>query len=276
MAIKDILLHLDASERAPVRLELAVQLAAASEAHLTGLFVLDVALPPIADMAGGGGALAALLEEMRAAALADAARAEAAFRARCEHEGIAHEWRLVEGLTAEQVTFAAHYADLVVLGQAEPGGAEAAAPTIDDVLFYSGRPVLIVPYAGSFPTIGRRVLVGWKAGREASRALHDALPLMRGADIVRVLSVNPAGGPQHLPGAAITRHLARHGIAAEASHTVSEEVPEGDILLNVAAEMGADLLVAGGYGHSRLREFVLGGVTRTLLQRMTLPVLLSH
>ncbi|MFN7000123.1 MAG: universal stress protein [Elioraea tepidiphila] len=275
MAIKDILLHLDAPERAPVRLELAAQLAAAEEAHLTGLFVVDLALPPIADMYGGGGALAALLEEMRAAVLADAARAEAAFRARCEREGIAHEWRLVEGLTARAAS-AAHYADLVVLGQAEPGGAEAAAPTIDDVLFYSGRPVLIVPYAGSFPTIGRRVLVGWKAGREASRALHDALPLMRGADIVRVLSVNPAGGPQHLPGAAITRHLARHGIAAEASHTVSEEVPEGDILLNVAAEMGADLLVAGGYGHSRLREFVLGGVTRTLLQRMTLPVLLSH
>lgn len=276
MAIKDILLHLDTSERAAVRLDLAARLAAEQEAHLTGMFVVDVALPPVGEMYGAGGVLASLLEEMRTAALADAARAEAAFRARCEREGIAHEWRCVEGATAEQLAFAGHYADLVVLGQAAPDGPAWAAEAIDTVLFRSGRPVLIVPYAGRFDSIGRRVLVGWKAGREAARALHDALPILAGAEIVRVMSVNPEGGPDHLPGAAITRHLARHGITAEAAHTVSQEVSEGDVLLNVAADMGADLLVAGGYGHSRWREMVLGGVTRTLLERMTVPVLLSH
>jgi nucleotide-binding universal stress UspA family protein len=214
---------------------------------------------------------------MRAAALADAEEAGAAFRARCERDGIAHEWRVAEGMTAEHVTAAARYADLVVLGQADPEGTgRGAALLLDDAIFYSGRPVLVVPHAGDFADIGRRVLVGWKAGREASRALHDALPLMAGAEKVTVLSVNPGGPPDHLPGAAIARHLARHGITAEAARADVAEVGDGDVLLNAAADLGADLLVAGAYGHSRLRELVLGGVTNTLLSRMTVPVLFSH
>ncbi|MDW8398663.1 MAG: universal stress protein [Acetobacteraceae bacterium] len=260
-----------------MRLDVAARLAARHGAHLSGLFVVDIPLPMIMDASGGGGVLASLIEDMRAAALGDAAAAEAAFRARCERDGIAHEWRVAEGMTAEHVTLAARYADLVVLGQADPEAAEGgAAMPLDDVIFFSGRPVLVVPYAGTFGDVGRRVLVGWKAGREASRAVHDALPLLAAAEKVTVLSVNPGGPADHLPGAAICRHLARHGITAEASRLDSAEVADGDVLLNAAADLGADLLVAGAYGHSRLRELVLGGVTRTLLQRMTLPVLFSH
>lgn len=277
MPPKDILVHLDANPRAAVRLDVAARLAARHGAHLSGLFVVDIPLPVMMDPSGGGGVLASLIEDMRAAALADAAAAEAAFRARCERDGIAHEWRVAEGMTADHVTAAAHYADLVVLGQASPDAPEQGGSVLlDDAIFFSGRPVLVVPYAGSFADVGRRVLVGWKAGREASRALHDALPLLAAAERVTVLSVNPGGGPDHLPGAAISRHLARHGIAAEASRMDAAEVADGDVLLNAAADLGADLLVVGAYGHSRLREFVLGGVTRTLLQRMTVPVLFSH
>ena len=275
MAPKDILVHLDAGPRAATRLDVAARLAARHGAHLTGLFVVDIPLPMVVDPAGGGAALASLLEDLRSAALDDASKAQAAFRARCDRDGIPNEWRVEEGTTADKVTAAARSADLVVLGQPD-AAEEPGAALLDDAIFFSGRPVLVVPYAGSFSAIGRRVLVGWKPGREASRAVHDALPLLAGAELVTVLSVNPGGGPEDLPGAAIGRHLARHGIAAEARGTEAAGLAEGDALLNAAADLGADLLVVGAYGHSRLREIVLGGVTRTLLDRMTVPVLFSH
>lgn len=275
MAPKDILVHLDASPRAAMRLDVAARLAARHGAYLTGLFVVDMPLPMVVDPAGGGAALASLLEDLRSAALDDASKAEAAFRARCDRDGIPNEWRVEEGTTADKVTAAARSADLVVLGQPD-AAQEPGAALLDDAIFFSGRPVLVVPYAGSFSAIGRRVLVGWKPGREAARAVHDALPLLAGAELVTVLSVNPGGGPEDLPGAAICRHLARHGIAAEARGTEAAGLAEGDALLNAAADLGADLLVVGAYGHSRLREIVLGGVTRTLLDRMTVPVLFSH
>ena len=275
MAPKDILVHLDAGPRAAMRLDVAARLAARHGAHLTGLFVVDIPLPMVVDPAGGGAALASLLEDLRSAALDDASKAEAAFRARCDRDGIPNEWRVEEGTTADKVTAAARSADLVVLGQPD-AAEEPGAALLDDAIFFSGRPVLVVPYAGSFSAIGRRVLVGWKPGREAARAVHDALPLLAGAELVTVLSVNPGGGPEDLPGAAICRHLARHDIAAEARGTEAAGLAEGDALLNAAADLGADLLVVGAYGHSRLREIVLGGVTRTLLDRMTVPVLFSH
>lgn len=275
MAPKDILVHLDAGPRAAMRLDVAARLAARHGAYLTGLFVVDMPLPMVVDPAGGGAALASLLEDLRSAALDDASKAEAAFRARCDRDGIPNEWRVEEGTTADKVTAAARSADLVVLGQPD-AAEEPGAALLDDAIFFSGRPVLVVPYAGSFSAIGRRVLVGWKPGREAARAVHDALPLLAGAELVTVLSVNPGGGPEDLPGAAICRHLARHGIAAEARGTEAAGLAEGDALLNAAADLGADLLVVGAYGHSRLREIVLGGVTRTLLDRMTVPVLFSH
>ena len=275
MAPKDILVHLDAGPRAAMRLDVAARLAARHGAHLTGLFVVDIPLPMVVDPAGGGAALASLLEDLRSAALDDASKAQAAFRARCDRDGIPNEWRVEDGTTADKVTAAARCADLVVLGQPD-AAEEPGAALLDDAIFFSGRPVLVVPYAGSFSAIGRRVLVGWKPGREAARAVHDALPLLAGAELVTVLSVNPGGGPEDLPGAAICRHLARHGIAAEARGTEAAGLAEGDALLNAAADLGADLLVVGAYGHSRLREIVLGGVTRTLLDRMTVPVLFSH
>jgi nucleotide-binding universal stress UspA family protein len=168
-----------------------------------------------------------------------------------------------------------------VVGQEDPdgGGTPNAGALLEQALFSSGRPVLVVPFAGRFESLGRRVLIGWNASREAARAVNDALPLIAQAEIATVLAANPRrglGGHGEEPGADIARHLARHGLKVEVQHVVAPEIAAGDILLNAAAESVADLLVVGAYGHSRLREMVLGGVTRTLLRQMTLPVLLSH
>ena len=136
-----------------------------------------------------------------------------------------------------------------------------------------------MPYAGRFDTVGSHVLVAWNATREAARAVNDAMPILQKAEKVTVLSVNPpseeAGGPAW-PAADIALHLARHGVTAEASSTVSLEIDVGNAILSRAADFGSDLIVMGGYGHSRQREFILGGVTRTLLQHMTVPVIMAH
>ena len=281
MPLKDILVHLDTAPQSAGRLDLAVDLARRHDAHLTALHVLDTGLPIVAMAdAGGGASLAALMDQMRDAALADAATIEATFRERIRREDLRGEWRQAEGMLAEQITLHARYADLVIIGQDDPDSATVGtAGLAGDVLFGAGRPVLVVPHAGRFPTIGRRVLVGWNASREAARAVNDALPLIAGAETAAVLAANPSRGLDghgEEPGADIALHLARHGVKATVEHRVAPDVPDADLLLNHAADMSADLLVVGAYGHSRLREFVLGGVTRTLLKQMTVPVLLSH
>ncbi|WP_198369013.1 universal stress protein [Roseomonas rosulenta] len=281
MAFNDILVHLDGTPQATARLAVAAGLARRHQAHLTGLFVVDVT-PPImgAADAGSGAVLAGLIESMRAEAMAAAATVEAAFNETLRREGIAGEWRLVEGITAELVSLHARYADLAILGQADPAeGTASDGSVLAAAIFESGRPVLVVPYAGSFATVGERILVGWNAGREATRAVHDALPLLEKAKSVTVTAVNPRvglGAHGEEPGADIARHLARHGVTVTVEHTVAPEISAADILLNRASELSADLLVVGAYGHSRLREFLLGGVTRSLLREMTVPVLLSH
>src|SRR5262249_16615355 len=143
----------------------------------------------------------------------------------------------------------------------------------------AGRPVLVVPYAGRFERIGERVLLAWNASREATRAANDALALLERATKVTVLSVNPRRGPtghRDIPGADIALHLARHGVRCEASSITTDEVGLDDMLLSQAADSDADLIVMGGYGHSRLGELVLGGATRHILRQITVPVLMSH
>lgn len=282
MRLKDILVQLDASEQSKTRLSLAASLARRHGAHLTGLHVVDAILPimPLASPGGGAAMVGPLLETLRDQALAEAARVEAAFQEHLRREGVAGEWRLVEGLAPAEMALHARYADLVVLGQADPEGVQASAnAVIEAVLFASGRPVLLVPYAGRFDSLGERVLVGWNATREATRALHDALPLLAEARSVTVLSVNPVPGLDahgEEPGADIARHLARHGLTVTVEQVTAPELGAENVLLNRAAEIPADLLVIGAYGHSRLREMMLGGVTRSLLRQMTVPVLLSH
>jgi nucleotide-binding universal stress UspA family protein len=280
MPLKDILVHLDATARSGQRLDLAIDLARRHEAHLSALCVVDIGLPLIAMDGGGGAALAGLIEKLRDTALADAARVEADFRERVRREALQGEWRQAEGMPGELLALHARHADLVIVGQDDPGAPDGSpAGLAAGLLFSAGRPVLVVPYAGDFATVGRRILVGWNASREAARAVNDALPLIAMAETATVLAANPRRGLDGLgeqPGADIALHLARHGASVAVEHRIAPDVPDADLLLNHAMDISADLIVMGAYGHSRLREFALGGMTRTILKQMTVPVLLSH
>jgi nucleotide-binding universal stress UspA family protein len=147
------------------------------------------------------------------------------------------------------------------------------------VLLQSGRPLLLIPYAGRFDGLGRNPLIAWTETRESARAVHDALPLLEYAEKVTALTVIPpsaAAVDAPPPAAELARHLRRHGIQATALRSVAEDIPDADALLSYVCDVGADLLVMGGYGHSPLRERLRGGVTRSLLRHMTVPVLMSH
>jgi len=285
MALKDVVVHLDPNPRCAVRLGVAARLARRFDAHLTGVQVIDL---PSAEFFYGAamplvsGGSERVVDEMRAQAVAGSVAVETAFRESLRIDGIEGEWRLVEGNVPSTVALHARYADVAVLGQVNPyephDGVGRDAVVVTTVMS-SGRPVLVVPFAGDFPTLGERVLVAWNASREAARAVNDALPILEKAAMVTVLAVNPRhgiGGHGDVPAADIALHLARHGVRAEASHTVANDIPDGEALLSYAADIGADMIVAGAYGHSRAREMVFGGVTRTLLAEMTVPVFLSH
>jgi nucleotide-binding universal stress UspA family protein len=174
----------------------------------------------------------------------------------------------------------ARYADLAILGQHDPDDAASGPRYLpEEVVLGGGRPVLIVPYIGPTATFGERVSIAWDASREAARAVNDALPLLRRARQVGVVSVNPRPWPfahGEEPGADIGLHLARHGVKVEVQRIEGQGIDTANAILSHLADQSADLLVMGAYGHSRLREFVLGGVTRTILREMTVPVLMSH
>lgn len=283
MTYKDILVHVDATARSTVRLKLAAELAVRHNAHLTGLFVTD--LPSAALYMGDTSIFDIrladeILARVREQAETTRDRLEQEFREVLRKNGIEGEWRSVEDEPGEALALHARYADLAIVGQADPDDLDAHDAEIPQtVMLSSGRPVLVVPYVGEIAGIGKKILVAWKSTREAARAVNDALPLLRTAQSVTVLSINPeegVSGDGDVPGADIALHLARHGVKATANHSIVDGVSEGDILLNHASDMGADLIVAGGYGHSRTREYVLGGVSRTLLATMTVPVLFSH
>jgi nucleotide-binding universal stress UspA family protein len=282
MALKDLLLHVDTTPRSATRMELAARLAIRHDAHLTGLHVIDI---PSANYFYGAAMPFVptnpeeIVDRIRAEAVEAARPIEAAFRECLRRNGIEGEWRIVEGAPPATVALHARYADLTIVGQPnrdEPQDADAVPVT---AIMTSGRPVLVVPFAGEFSTVGEHVLLAWNASREAARALNDALPLLLNAKQVTVLAINPqrgVGGHGDVPAADIALHLARHGLKTEAAHTVAKDIADGEVLLSYAADIGADLIVAGAYGHSRAREMVFGGVTRTLIAEMTAPVLFSH
>jgi nucleotide-binding universal stress UspA family protein len=278
VALKDILLLVDQSSSAPARIDVASRLASRFGAHMAGLYV-----------SAPTGIPASIRAELPALAIKNLARFEAQaveaarelFMARASQPGVTLEWRDREGEAGQVVGRHARYADLAVVGQDDPRDAEPNAPrgVAERVLLESGRPVLVVPYVGARSPVGERVVVAWNASREAARAANDALPILERAAKVTVLSINPRSGPAgdgEVPGADMALHLARHGVRAEANTIESEDVKAAELLLSSLADLGADLLVMGGYGRSRLRELVLGGVTRSILGAMTTPVFMSH
>ena len=283
VAFKDLLVIIDSTPGTPQRLEVAARLQARFAAHLSGLFLMP--LPDYHYWATAYNVSRASLQKVLAAD-ANAAQEKSAlahknFEDYLAREGLAGEWRETFGLPSEQVTLHARYADLVILGQHDPDQEQAypELPHPEDIALTAGRPCLVVPNAGAFPTVGRHALIAWNASQQAVRAVNDALPLLELADRVTVLVANP--DDRHAthgqePGADIALHLARHGIKVTVETATTDGIEPAEFLLSRAADIGADLLVMGAYGHSRVREWVTGGTTRTILRSMTLPVFMSH
>ena len=275
MSYKTILVHVDAGERWRARLGIGIRLAQRFEAHLVGLHALSsIRIPGFALPEAEPG-----LTQVERMVEAQALQARAEYERLVEQAGLTDgEWRASLEDAAKVVALHARYADLVVIGQPDPDRpAGLEADFAHQVVLSAGRPVLVVPYVGQFDTIGKQVVLAWDARREAARAASDSLPLLQAADKVTVVCVNPKAslhGEQ--PGADIALYLARHGVRSEVSNLRGSDIDTGNQLLSYAADLAADLIVMGAYGHSRLSEVVLGGVTRTLMGSMTVPVLMAH
>jgi nucleotide-binding universal stress UspA family protein len=281
MTYQTILVHIDRSATCPARLAVGIDLARDFAARLVGLYVDDT--PDIAP------SLAALLpsevvEQYMRNAL-EAQRTEAnGFRQAAATAGVTDiEWVSPAGPPIDAGVAHARCADLTVIGQPDMAhaGSSFAAQLVAAVLLEGGRPVLVVPYIGAQKTMGTNVLVAWDGGREASRALADALPILVRAHKVTVACLDPTAsvrGADPLARDRVLGYLHRHGVSA---HVVSDNLAEGDIavgdwLLSRVSDLGIDLIVMGAYGHPRWRERVLGGATRKLLVEMTVPVLMAH
>jgi len=278
MAFKNLLVHIDDTKACDRRVAAAMALAQSHDAHLTGLYIGGVMrLPTYVD--------AELPREViedqqkRLAARAEAVRSR--FTQAAERNGLVADCRVeTDSFESAPSILARHarYADMTIVGQPNPDEGGMPGPDVVESAFLSsGRPALVVPYIGAPAAIGKRVLIAWDAGREAARAVNDALPFLEKAKPVIVLAVNPDDGSHgEQPGADIALHLARHGITVECKATYADDISVGDTILSRAADESVDLIVMGGYGHSRLREMVLGGVTRHMLEHMTVPVFMSH
>jgi nucleotide-binding universal stress UspA family protein len=285
MGLRDLVVLLDGSARDETKLAVAVELARGNDAHLTGLCPLELLLPADMSFALGGypdlWALPEFAKQIESQAKAKAAVIEASFRERVRREDITGEWVLETGALIPAISRRAHATDLIVVGQTDPENPLPAVgrTLIEDVLMTAGRPLLIIPYAGRFTTVGTNALVGWTPTRESARAVHDALPVLAKGAKMLVLTVESTKGGELevLPTADIAEHLSRHALDVSAARTVvSDGLSPADALLDYASDMQADLLIVGGYGHSRTREMIMGGVTRDLLRHMTVPVLMSH
>lgn len=281
MPIKDILVHLDgetAQGASARRQRYALALASRFDAHLTAMILaLQPQMPPMIM----GEVPGTLLESERKASVEAAQAARDGFVTAAEAAGVAYEPRLMEcpeGTAAGTLAAHARTADLVVVGQAEPDDALAIREIlVEAALFDSGRPVLVVPHVIDKEPKFERVIVAWDGQREAARAAHDALALISDAGEVEVVVVGDAAAAVgKTAGADLSLNLARHGLNVTAKTINARGVAVADALLSHAADYGADLLVMGGYGHSRLRQFVLGGATRGILSSMTVPVLMAH
>ena len=275
--IKDIVVNLGIGERTNQAGDYAVSVAAAFDAHLAGIaFLYD----PIVPISGAGYIPADVIENQERDNTAAAKAALDRFAAASKRAGISAEPLTMSSSlagVAEQFSRLARRFDLSVVGQAEPETSGAEVVIAEAALFESGRPVIIVPYIQKEPLKLDQVMVYWDGSRSAARAIGDAVPLLTRSKRVEIVIVtNERGKQDEIAGADIGAHLARHGLNVEVRRTVLGDIDVADVLLSHAADSGCDFMVMGGYGHSRWREFVLGGVTRSIFRSMTVPVLMSH
>ena len=277
MTVKDVFVHVDAAKGNDARVEAAIELAKQHDAVLTGVYVISrPVIPAYAEVQISEDVLRAQASALRETA----EQAQEGFLGIVKSREYTAEWRCVEGVADSVLTSEARTADVLIVGQHDPeedifpGGRDMP----DHVILSAGRPVLIIPYTYQGEKIGKRILVAWDGSSRATRAVHDAMPFLEAAEQVTVMVANPDGenriGVE--PGARITEHLKRHGVTATADHIINTDVQPGELLLSRAADMGADMIVCGAYGHARWKELILGGVTDHLLDHMPVPILMSH
>jgi nucleotide-binding universal stress UspA family protein len=275
--LKDILVNLNLTEGADPTSAFARSVAATFDAHLTGIgFAYEPAVPPTIM----GGIPADFVEQQRQANEALARRTVARFEEDLRRDGLNGDSRLISASlanAAERFGILARRFDLSIVGQADPSRMAVEDVITEAALFNSGRPVLVVPYVHASPLSLKKVMLCWDGGRPAARAMADALPLLKRAGKVDVVTfTTERSRPEDLPAADVAHHLARHGLTVELQRVPVAGIDIASAILSHAADTSTDLLVMGGYGHSRLREFILGGATRGILAAMTVPTLLSH
>jgi nucleotide-binding universal stress UspA family protein len=270
--LKSLLVHVDATPQSAVRLKLAEQLALAHGAQATAIYAVTSALLRYPMAMAAGADMAPMLAEV------DAQRLESARKLHAATVQPAHvRWLECNGRPIPDMAQQALYADLLVLGQRasdESRDIDVPADFVSAVLIDSGRPAIVVPHIARTPLGLDRVLVAWKPTRESARAVAAALPLLQQATSVTVVSFDE--GDEPASGDAILGYLRQHGVQAAFKREVAAEISVGDQLLSLAADEQSQLLVMGCYGHGRAREWVMGGVSRTVLASMTIPVLMSH
>jgi len=273
MGFRTILVHVDTGKGAPARLKLAADLATRFEAHVVGLHVRRPFQAPA--FTDAGPAMDSLYRTYESSVKADEAIATAAFRELFGGTSLSNEWRVADGLAEEIVPAYARYADLAIVGQAAPD--DVAVDLAESVGMAGERPVLIVPHIGIAKPPGQTVMLCWNGSREAARAATGALPFLKEADKVIMLLVDPEDlDGREEPGVRMAAWLARHGVNAIVKRDTAGDSGVGDVILSRASDQDVDLIVMGLYGHSRMREWVLGGASRTLLASMTVPLLVAH
>jgi nucleotide-binding universal stress UspA family protein len=277
MGYKTILVHCDAGRATAERLKIALDMGQRFDAHVIGLHVRQAFQAPA--FTDAGPAMDSLYKTYETVVKADEAIATAAFREAVGSKGVSSEWRVADGYVDEIVRAEARTADLVIVGQTEADPLPTATPAdlAEDVAMAGECPVLIVPYIGVAKSPGRTVMLCWNASREAKRAASGALPLLKTADKVIALIIDPKhGAGSEEPGVDVASWLARHGVKVTVQRDTAADSDVGGVILSRAADHDVDLIVMGIYGHSRMRELVLGGASRTLLASMTAPLLVAH
>jgi nucleotide-binding universal stress UspA family protein len=272
----DIVVNLSEPGQTDFAVKYALSVARTFGAHLTGIaFLYDPVIPDGAL----GGVPVQLIEAQREENCKAAQSAVQRFEENARAAGVSASSRTVEasvGGGAMVFGKIARRFDLVVLGQSQREYGASEEVMIESALFESGRPVMLVPYIQREGLALNRVLLCWDGSRTAARAIGDAMPLLERAKEVDVVIVAEERKEEDMTGSHMAEHLARHGITATVKRLVKGDISIDSVVLSYAADTGADLIVMGGYGHSRFREFILGGMTRGILESMTVPVLMSH
>jgi nucleotide-binding universal stress UspA family protein len=274
--IKDIIVNLSVGKPRDVAGDYAISVAAAFDAHLSGI---ACAYEPVVAGLAFPGTAASVIDTFRAESEAEADRAKQAFDENAHRAGLSADSIVISatasGAAEKLGEFARDY-DLSIVAQAQPDYDIAESLAIEGALFGSGRPVLVVPYIQSSGLKLDRVMVCWDGSRNAARAIGDAMPFLRRAGTVDVVTIDSRERRNELAGAKIAAHLARHGLKVELMPVVAPDLDVANAILSYAADTSTDLIVMGGYGHTRLREFVLGGATSGILGAMTVPTLMAH